>query len=339
MPKRFPLLSTWNNPNRDIRSQWNKLPNVNRIIEELQNTMSKLTRRHALKLALAGPMLPLIGSNAHAIDPIKRTGPAQFKLSFAAYSFRKYLDLKKLPAEPMDYFQFAEYAAGLGLGAIEATSYYFPETTPTYLRKFKNHCTRLGLDISGTAVGNDFCVADESKRAAEIKKVKEWLDISSFLGAKTMRVFAGTKPKDDTEETARKRCVSALREVCDHAAKAGVFAAIENHGGITATPEQLLAIVKAVDHDWFGVNLDTHNFRTADPYGDLAKVAPYAVTVQMKTEMMIAGKKQEADFARLFGMLRDARYRGYVALEYEAAAEPKTAVPKYIPKLAEFCRG
>ena len=28
---------------------------------------------------------------------------------------------------------------------------------------------------------------------------------------------------------------------------------------------------------WLGVNLDTGNFRTADPYGDLAKLAPYAI--------------------------------------------------------------
>lgn len=290
-------------------------------------------RRDFLKSISALPLVARGATSASGIDPIRRSGPAQFKLSLAAYSMRKYLDLKKPPADPWDYFRFADFAASLGLGAIETTSYYFPETTVNWLQKFKNHCTRLGLDISGTAIGNDFCVADTAKRSGEIKKAKEWLDISGYLGAKTMRVFAGTKPKNDSEETARKRCVEALQEVCDHAAKVGVYAALENHGGITATPDQLLAIVKAVDHGWFGVNLDTHNFKTADPYGDLAKVAPYAVVVQLKTEMQIAGKKQEADFPRLFGILRDVGYRGYVALEYEAAEEPTIAVPKYVKKL------
>jgi len=300
-----------------------------------------MNRRDAVKSLLALPLLSTGASTAFAIGPIRRSGPAQFKLSLAAYSFRKYLDLKKPSIEPMSYFEFADFAASLGLNAIEVTSYYIPDTASRWLRMFKNHCTKMGLDISGTAVGNDFCMADETKRAAEVKKVKEWLDISSFLGAKTMRVFAGNKPKDDSEEAARKRCIAALQEVCDHAAKAGVYVAIENHGGITATPEQLLAIVKSIDHGWFGVNLDTGNFKTADPYADLAKVAPYAVTVQIKTEVHIAEKKgekktekkQEADLPRLLTILRAAAYRGYVALEYEGAEEPKEAVPRYIKKL------
>jgi sugar phosphate isomerase/epimerase len=289
-----------------------------------------MNRRDLLRSVLAFPFLPC---GAIAIDPIRRSGPAQFKLSLAAYGLRKYLDLKKPPADPWNYFQFADFAASLGLGAIETTSYYFPETTSAWLQRFKNHCTRLGLDISGTAIGNDFCIADKSKRSAEIKKAKEWLDISQFLGAKTMRVFAGNKPKDDTEEVARKHCIEAMQELCEHAAKVGVFAALENHGGITATPEQLLAIVKSIDHAWLGVNLDTGNFKTANPYADMAKVAAYAVTVQMKTEVQIDGKKQEADFSRLFEVLRGVGYRGFVALEYEAAEEPKMAVPKYVKKL------
>ena len=76
----------------------------------------------------------------------------------------------------------------------------------------------------------------------------------------------------------------------------------------------MLALVEAVKHDWFGVNLDTGNFHTADPYADLARLAPYAVNVQMKTEIQRAGKaKEEADLKRLVDMLRDgqlSRLRG-----------------------------
>jgi sugar phosphate isomerase/epimerase len=293
--------------------------------------MSAITRRQAMFSSLAAP---LAVSNRVADDA---AAPSHIKLSIAAYSFRKYLEIKKPAGQEMTLFQFADLCSEWGLGSIEVTSYYIPETTPAWLQRFKRHLTSLGLDVSGTAVGNDFCLADDAKRAAEVAKVKTWIEISSYLGAKTIRVFAGYVPKGDTEEAARKRCIECLKEVVDFAPKHGVVVAVENHGGITAKPEQVLALVEGVKHEWFGVNLDTFNFRTPDPYGDLTKVAPHAVTVQMKTEVQVAGqKKQPADFGRLFGILRDAKYHGYVALEYEAEEEPKTAVPRHLGVLKKL---
>ena len=83
------------------------------------------------------------------------------------------------------------------------------------------------------------------------------------------------------------------------------------------------------------MNLDTGNFHGDDPYADLAELAPYAVNVQVKTEISRKGeKKEEADLARLIvEILRDARYSGYVVLEYEAAEDPLTAIPKHIKTL------
>src|SRR5438876_4776257 len=147
-------------------------------------------------------------------------------------------------------------------------------------------------------------------------------------------MFAGRVGEGDTAEKALPRCVEAIQETCDYAARFGIYLARENHGGITATPEQILAIVKAVKHDWFGVNLDTGNFHGEDPYAELAQLAPYAVVVQYKTEITRKGqKKEDADCKRVLHILRAVNYRGYVALEYEAADDPRTAVPKAIEQL------
>jgi len=274
---------------------------------------------------------------AAAIEPIKRNGKPHLRLSIAAYSYRKYLDLKAKPQPSMTLEDFAEIAAGLELDAIEPTGYYFAETTPEYLARLKGKCTRLGLDISGSAVGNNFCISDPAKLKEQIANVKKWTEHTSLLGGKALRVFAGNVEKGDTEEKARARCIEAIQECCDHGAKFGVCRALENHGGIVTTADQLLSIVKAVKHDWFGVNLDTGNFHSADPYADLEKLVPYAVNVQIKTEIVRANKqKEDADLKRLIDMLKQGGYRGYVALEYEAAEEPKTAIPKHIETLKKL---
>src|SRR5207247_3075728 len=142
--------------------------------------------------------------------------------------------------------------------------------------------------------------------------------------------------KGDSEEKARARCVAAIEEACEHAGKYGVLLALENHGGITGTAEQILAIVRAVKSDWYGVNFDTGNFHTADPYADLTQLAPYAVTVQIKSEIQRGKVKEDADLKRLTDILRSAGYRGYVALEYEAAEEPKSAIPRHIETLKKL---
>lgn len=302
--------------------------------------MDTATRRQFLHSSLlAGTGLVLGAGSASAIESIRRTGPAHLRLSLAAYSFRQALDLKSKPKPKMTLDDFIDLAAGMELDAVELTAYYFPKTTAEYLAHLKGRCTRLGLDVSGTAVGNDFCIADEDKLRAQLDSVKQWIEHSARLGAKTMRIFAGKVAKNDSEDKARQRCVAAIQEACDYAAKYGLYLALENHGGITGTPEQLLALVQAVKHDYFGVNLDTGNFRTADPYGDLEKVAPYAVTVQVKTEIQRRDAKlEEADLKRLLDILRGVRYRGYVALEYEAAEDASTAVPRYVGALHKLIR-
>jgi sugar phosphate isomerase/epimerase len=307
--------------------------------------MTTVTRRQFLHSSLfASAGMALGARSAAAIEPIRRSGPPHMRLSLAAYSFRQSLFDYQRKAKPktkpaMTLDDFIDLAAGMDLDAVELTAYYLPETTPEYLAHLKGRCTRLGLDVSGTAVGNNFCVADADKLREQIASVKQWTEHSARLGAKTMRIFAGTVAKNDSEGKALPRCVAAIQEACDHAAKYGIYLALENHGGITSTVDQVLALVKAVKHDWFGINLDTGNFHTDDPYADLEKLAPYAVTVQVKTEIQRRGmKKEDADLKRLIDILRAVRYRGYVALEYEAAEDPHTAVPRHIEALKKLVR-
>ncbi len=273
-------------------------------------------------------------TSALAIDPVKRpSDKPDIKLSLAAYSFRQFLDLKK---PSMTLFEFIDFASGLPLDAVELTSYYFAETSDAYLDKLKSHAAKYKLAISGVPVGNNFCLKDDSKRAAEVQKVKDWTARAAQLGAKTVRIFAGNLEKGETLDVAQKRVVEAMEECCAAAEKLGIYLALENHGGITDTPEHLLDLVKPVKSPALGVNVDTGNFRTPDPYADIAKIVPYGVVSQIKTEVYPGGKKQDADLGRVIKIFKDGNFHGYVALEYEAAEDPKVAVPRAIKELRKL---
>src|SRR6516164_11337689 len=186
------------------------------------------TRRKFLQVACAAGAGWAAGSgSSSAIEPISRNGKSHIKLSLAAYSYRKYLDLKAKPKPAMTFDDFIDLGARFDLDGLEFTQYYFPQTTPAYLAHLKGRCTRLGLDVSGTAVGNNFCVADPARLREEIATVKQWVEHSSRLGAKTIRIFAGNVEKGDTEEKARARCVEAIQECCDYAGQYDIYLALE----------------------------------------------------------------------------------------------------------------
>jgi sugar phosphate isomerase/epimerase len=297
-----------------------------------------LSRRQFLGAAavagISGGVRPPL---ARAIDPIKRPGDKpDLKLSLAAYSFNK--DLR---AKAMTLFDFIDLAATLPLDAVELTSYYWAEPeSDAYLEKLKGYAAGKKLAISGVPVGNNFCLKDDAERRKQIESVKAWTRRAAKVGAQTVRIFAGNQPKGDTLEETQKRVVAAMEECCAVAEKLGVYLALENHGGITDTPEHLLALVKPIKSPALGVNIDTGNFHTADPYADITKIAPYGVVCQVKTEVTPAGKKkEEADLARVIKILKDANFHGYVALEYEAAEDPKVAVPRHVKELRKLISG
>lgn len=311
------------------------------MVHKLSETL--VSRRDVLRAATvaaaawaAGP----VPSEA-AVPPV-RNGKSHMKLSLAAYSFNRWLPKSWTPDQLADarftLEKFIDFCAAQDLDGCELTAYYFPkEITGEYLMSLKERTFRLGLDISGTAIGNDFCLPEGEARERHLKMCRDWIDYSAALGAPAIRIFAGQVPKGDSEEAARERCIAGINQSLDYAATKGVCLALENHGGITATPDQMLKIIEGVKPSpWFGVNFDGGNFSTADPYADLARIAPYAINAQIKVEMSPGGKKEPADLGRVVKILKEAHYRGFLVLEYEAAQDPLEAIPHHLKTLREL---
>ncbi len=282
---------------------------------------------------------------ALSAEAFKRIGQPRLQLSLAAYSFRQYFkdsshprETETDPARRIDLFDFIDYCADHGCAGAELTAYYFPkDVNADYLIRIKRHAFLRGLAISGASVGNNFALPKGEPLDQQIADVKRWIDYAAVMGAPHIRVFAGSA-KGISDAEARTMCIGALEECCGYAGAKGIFLGLENHGGIVAEPEGLLEIVRAVKSPWLGVNLDTGNFHTADPYADLAKIAPYAVNVQLKVELQPKGQKasEPTDLPRVVNILREANYQGFVALEYEAKPDPWQAVPPVLKRMKEL---
>jgi sugar phosphate isomerase/epimerase len=308
--------------------------------------MNTISRRHFLKLAGVTGLGALSTLHpAMSAEAFKRIGQPRLQLSLAAYSFRQYFkdsthprETETDPARRIDLFGFIDYCANHGCAGAELTSYYFPKSVNAdYFIRIKRHAFLRGVVISGTSVGNNFALPKGEQLDQQIADVKRWIDYAAVMGAPHIRVFAGAA-KGISDAEARKMCIGAMEECCEYAGAKGIFLGLENHGGIVAEPESLLEIVRMVKSPWIGINLDTGNFHTEDPYADLAKIAPYAVNVQLKVELQRRGQKENEpkDLPRVVKILRDANYQGFVALEYEAKPDPWQAVPPMLKQMNEL---
>jgi len=221
----------------------------------------------------------------------------------------------------------------------EVTSYFFPpDVDKKYLLEVKRHAYLRGVQLAGTAVGNNFALPKGEKLDEQIADVKRWINYAAIMNAPHIRVFAGPQPKDLSEAEAVANCQAAYQECLDYAGKKGIFLGLENHGGIVAEPENLIQMIKAANSPWAGINWDSGNFHTEDPYADLAKIAPYAINVQLKMEISrkgaAKGEHEPSDVDLVLKILRDANYQGWFTLEYEVkGVDPLVEVPKVLEML------
>src|SRR5262245_6102058 len=114
--------------------------------------------------------------------------------------------------------QFVVECRRMGLDGVELTSYYFPSTDRSYLQELKKWCFRHGMYIIGTAVGNNFALADEARRREQVDQTLQWIDHAVVLGAPCIRVFGGPIPAGHTEVEACRWAVECLRECVAYAA-------------------------------------------------------------------------------------------------------------------------
>lgn len=299
-----------------------------------------MKRRQFLTLSAAG----VLASSTRGLlgrEPMERSGPPRFQVGLAAYSLRNYFSYargkEQTPASDgpaIEMFGFLDYCVEQGFDAAELTSYFFPpDASDDYFLELKKAAFLRGLAVAGTAIGNNFTVGRGPRLDAEIESALLWIDRSVLMGAPHIRFFAGTAAQLAQSPDRMAEATDAINHCAQHAAKRGVFIGVENHGKLSA--EQMLEIMRRVDSPWVGINLDTGNFHSEDPYRDLELCAPFAVNVQVKVNMKSPeGKDYPADFGRIVKILKDSGYQGHVVLEYEEGS-PYEQIPLAHARLRE----
>jgi sugar phosphate isomerase/epimerase len=264
-----------------------------------------------------------------ALNPDVR-GKARLRTAICAYSFRD-----QLKERSMSYADLVRLAVDLGVDGLDMTVYWMPSTLNEFLPPLRGIAYRMGVDIYSISIRSEMTRPTRDLQDAELATIKKWVDAADRLGAGHIRVFGGGVPKGTTVEQAAGWATEVLKRAAEYSGSKGIVLGLENHGGVTERAETIIKIVRAVNSPWVGINLDTGNFRT-ETYEQIEMCAPFAVNVQVKAEMRGPdGQKSEGDWDRVGQILNRANYKGYLALEYEAAEDAARAVPRLIKRLRQ----
>lgn len=256
-------------------------------------------------------------------------------LSLNAYSFNK-----ALLEEGMSLDKLFIFAAQVGFTAVDLTAYYipgYPEVpNDKTLYEIKRDAFRTGISFSGTGVRNDFTVRGDEALAKEIDLVKQWIVAASKLGAPNIRIFDGKEPSaGNTSSAMHQQVVDAFRECARFGARHGVNVAFQNHHDFLIRTDEIIDIIQQVDSEWFGLMLDTGSVAGSDPYSEIEKLIPYAVTWQVKEQIRSGESTEALDVSRLIDILHKHQYHGFLPLETLGDGDPRTKVKVLYKKVAD----
>lgn len=262
------------------------------------------------------------------------------KLGCMSLSYSKAMNEGRMTLE-----SFIDTVYELGLDGIDIHTGAFASTDDAYLRDIRMRCLKRGLAISYIGISNNFG-KPEAELPAEVDMVKRWIDVAERLRVPLVRIFAAWEREGESRETIWVRMIDCIKEVVAHGAEKGVVVGLHNHnhGCVTRTGDDVVRILKQVDHPYFSHILDTGQYVGSpgasgaqgrlDPaydfYRSIETSAPYAVHVRAKIYRIQTGEEAWLDYPRILDILRKARFNGWMSIVYEGQAveAEETAVPK-----------
>ena len=279
-------------------------------------------------------LLACLASTPLAADqrPVREPG-VKLKLALNAYSFDK-----PLRAGTMTLDDVVRFCAQHRVDALDATGYYFPgyPAVPAdeYIYNLKRSAFVNGVQLSGTGVRNDFAAADPAVRRQSVQLVKDWIVVAQKLGAPVIRVFSGpSRPAGRTFDQALDWMAGHFRDCAQYGKEHGVILGLQQHNDFLKTADETIRLIQAVDSPWFADILDIGSLREGDPYDEIARLLPYAVSWQIKESVWYGTKETPTDLGRIKAIIDRGGYRGVLPFEALGSGDPRERVAAFLEKI------
>jgi L-ribulose-5-phosphate 3-epimerase len=269
-----------------------------------------------------------IGLAAMAGEPPVASTKQLFKISLAQWSLHRALFKKEL--DNLDFAKTARF--DFGIGAVEYVNQFFKDKAKdrAYLGEMLKRSRDQGVENRLIMCDGEGALGDpdEAKRRQAVENHYKWVEAAKFLGCKMIRVNAQSQGAYDDQ---MKLAADGLRRLTEFGAKAKIAVVVENHGGLSSNGQWLTGVMKLVNHPMCGTLPDFGNFRVGkdeeyDRYKGVTELMSFARAVSAKShDFDERGEETHTDFHRMMKIVLDAKYKGFVGIEYEgdSMSEPE----------------
>jgi len=228
---------------------------------------------------------------------------------------------------------FVTYDFGFAFSAQEAA--FLDEIRTTAQR---DEITILNIPVD---VGN-LSQLDERGRAFDLQVVKTWIAAAKHVGSRAVRVntesvIARERPnKVPVSLSVAKESFGQLARLAE---QLDIQLLLENHGGLSSDPDNIIEVVEAVASEHFGLCADLGNFADDIRIEGLKKLVPYTKLVHAKTyDFDENGEISEFDFGKCLQIFKNGGYDGPISVEFEGIGDQWNGVKQTIELIEKYWR-
>ena len=266
------------------------------------------------------------------LNPEENLGdnPLFFKISLAQWSLHRTIFSGKL-----DHLDFAATAKNeFDIEAVEYVNQFFKDkaTDKKFLTEMKQRAEDVGVKSLLIMIDHegDLGSVEESKRLKAVENHYKWVEAAKFLGCHSIRVnAAGYGSQNEVGDAA----IDGLGRLSTFAEDYDINIIVENHGGYSSDGKWLSHVIKKVKKKNCGTLPDFGNFciEKSDPsdynspcavlydrYLGVSELISYAKGVSAKShDFNESGDEINSDYRRMLQIVKDAKFNGYIGIEYE----------------------
>ena len=262
------------------------------------------------------------------------------EISLAGWSINRRFRNSDNPLALLDFPRLARDE--FGLHAVELNSPFFvyedannpaqSGISDAYLDELRRRADGIDVRLLSIAVDGhgNLSALDEDERKQAVQNHTKWFGICQKLGCNAFRANSGGRHGTEASEEEIDQCVKSFKELAAIGEETGIRVMMENHGGVSVSPDNIVRIMDAVDSEYCRVLADFLNWRPEDDkVENLRQVAPYAWATHAKfLSFDESGESNEIDCKSVMAIFEETGYTNPFGIEYEGHTDDHEGVLK-----------